>query len=163
MNLSTNIIEFNLEDAYVALLKAASANFIGAPVVESMVVADLAVTHIAVIIERLGRSEEMPRSGNWKIDVHIKVVTAIDDAAVTTPGAANALRIDHKQRCGAVRDAIMVSGLAQLLNAAADTAGAQLTVNGYDFSDISHRIEGRSWVSEFVVHHANVMSTSIPR
>jgi hypothetical protein len=153
MTAAVNTPDFNLEDAYAGLLATAGDNLVGAPILVSMVITDLATTHIAVIVEKLQRSEDMPRSGNWQCDVHVKVVTAIDD----TPQAPfPSLRALHKQRAGVVRDIVMVGGLDALLEAQAQSLDESLTVQGYDFSDILHRIEGRSWVTEFVVHHAIV-------
>ena len=157
MTPAVNVPDFLLEDAYAALL-ASPVDLVGAPVYLSMAVADMAETHVAIIVEKLERGEEMPRSGNWQCDVHVKVVTCIDDAI---PAGYATLREAHRQRCGAVRDTLMVGGLDKLLQAAAAMQSANLTVMGYDFSDIMHRIEGRSWITEFIVHHSQVNALAI--
>jgi len=160
MSAAVNIADFNLEDAYLALLKANGVDLLGAPVFLSMASADFEETHVAVIVEKLERSDDMPRSGNWKCDVHIKVVTLIDDRK-TLPAGYTSLRTAHKQRCGVVRDTLMIVGLDKALEAAAAILEEGLTVQGYDFSDIIHRIEGRAWISEFVISHGNVNALSI--
>lgn len=150
-----NDIEFRLEDAYGDLLAAVSANLVDAEIVKSLASSALDTSHVAVICDKLSPSDKMPHAGNWQTSVQIKIVTAANETD-SIPAGFTTLRDVHRQRCGVVRDAIMVEGLDTLLSVATG-----LTVNGFTLGDVEQRIEGHSWITEFSVFHPLVCSADL--
>lgn len=155
-----NDIEFKAEDAVLAVLTSAAANLVGAPLVLSLNNDDLQTTHVAIIASDFTPAETPPRSGTYKGIVRIKVVTAFDDAVAA--GFAN-LRAVHRQRCGIVRDTLMVTTLdVDLTTAGQAVAGnTGFTVQGFDFGKVSQRVMGRSWVTEWSIILQSVCGTNL--
>lgn len=145
-----NDLEFKAEDAIAALLVPVAANLAGALVVKSLITDSLATSHVAIIADDFEPSQNPPRTGNHKGVVRIKIVTSFDEALAA--GFAD-LRSMHRQRCGVVRDALMVATLDTDLTTAGQAIVGQtgFTVQGFNYGRISQRIEGRSWVTEWSV------------
>lgn len=140
-----NDVEFKAEDALNSLFTSdVLANLGGAPVVLSMSQDALEKSHVAIIAEEFTPSTNPPRSGNYAGVIRIKIVTNFDE---NLPSGFTDLRTLHRQRCGIVRDTLMVTTLDVDLSAAVD----DFTAQGFDFGRITHRIIGRSWVTEWSV------------
>src|SRR5437762_2246657 len=100
-----NDVEFKIEDAVASLLAPHSGDLGGAPLHLSLLTSALETSHVAVIVAALERADGHPRTGNWRATCRVKVVTAVDE---TLPVGFVDLRTLHRQRCGVVRDAVMV-------------------------------------------------------
>lgn len=146
-----NDVEFKSEDAFVALLVPVQASdLVNAPIVMSLASEVLEVDHIAIIAEEFEAHQDPPRSGNWKGNMRIKVVTAFDQ---TVPNGFSDLRALHRQRVGVVRDIFSSSTLDADLTTAGQAIDGNtgFTVQGFNFGRITQRIIGRSWVTEWMV------------
>ena len=150
-------VNYLLEQAYQAIITNDPniADLIETPVHLGMDSADLEATHVAIIVPSLKYSEGQPMSGNWQMDVHVKVVTAFDDSQNPLPDGFTSLRDVHEQRAGYIQDLFMVMELDQLLSS------SNLSVQGYIFTDVETRIETASWVTEFIVRHKQVAKANL--
>lgn len=99
-------VNYLLEQAYQAIITNDPniADLLETPVHLGMDSADLETTHVAIIVPSLKYSEGQPMSGNWQMDVHVKVVTAFDDSQNPLPDGFTSLRDVHEQRAGYIQD-----------------------------------------------------------